>query len=60
MITDPTQVVARLKLPMPLDAAARALEGIGMAWPKDELVIITDGPLWEPDCMVIATTKGGE
>lgn len=54
MITDPSLVVARLKLPMLLDAAAKATRAIADAYPDDELVIITDGPLWEAETMVIA------
>ncbi len=56
MITDPDLVVAKLKLPMPLNAAATAVRAIGEAYPADELVIITDGPLFEHDAMVIART----
>lgn len=54
MITDPSLVVARLKLPMPLDAAATLIGSLGDLYPDDELFIITDGPLWEPDTMVVA------
>jgi hypothetical protein len=54
MIDDPDRIVAKLRYPMRGRRMDHLIKGLqGLYGPG--LVIVTDGPLWEPGWMLIAT-----
>lgn len=56
MIEDPDRVVAKLRLPARVDGIDRVVRGLEKMYGKG-LVIVTDGPLFEPGWLVIATPQ---
>ena len=54
MIEDPARIVAKLRYPMPAAGMGSTMRGLRKLYGPG-LLIVTDGPLWEPEWMVIAT-----
>ncbi len=54
MITDHALVVAKLRLPALVSPLSRVIKGLSKMYPDAELVIITDGPLFEYGWMIVA------
>ena len=54
MITDPSLVVARLAYPMGVTGLTGIMKGIAKVYHDEDLVIVTDGPLWRAGWMVVA------
>lgn len=53
MITDPAAVVAKLAYPMRVTGLTKVMKGLAKIY-GDDLVIITDGPLFEHGWMIVA------
>ena len=53
MITDPACVVAKLHYPMRITGLTKVMSGLAKLY-GDDLVIITDGPLFEHGWMIVA------